>query len=140
MHHAVATKRPTDDFFMKPTVFGPYYLIREIGQGAFGITFLAVLRHEFYLPAAATVSGRELFIRANKHFVVKRCRITGALNPAATKEIFEAERKRASWIRGAIERHDNLVQFVTSVDDRDTGTEAIVFEYCNRGGNLDGSL
>lgn len=45
--------------------------------------------------------------------------------------MFDSERKRALWLRGQITKHDNLVD--TAVDDADSGTEALVFEYCNCG-------
>lgn len=95
---------PTGDFLDQPITCGPYYLIQEIGKGAFGIAYLAVLRrridstlarvgdekddHDIALlpdtaasdledhkvPLAPSCRAMFLLAKANELFVVKRFR------------------------------------------------------------------
>lgn len=151
------------EFLPTPQPFGPYFLLMEIGKGSFGVAFLAVLAADFALVAGEPLpSCRELFTTAKQHFVAKRFRVvldpadvpklsddeknskTAAQiaaeeaklldqQVATFKALFADELKRATALKTVIPKHEHIVQFIGSVADAESKTDAMVFEYCNGG-------
>lgn len=142
---------PTGDFLDKPVQFGPYYLLQQIGKGSFGVAYLAVLRRDITLPPGSDApSCRDIYVFAltneKRFYVVKRFRVdleadeVAGLSPeqkealvAEKKAMFESERRQAAWLRSQIPSHQNLVEYITEIEDAEQKTSALVFEYCNCG-------
>lgn len=131
--------------FDKPLVLGAYFLLKEQGKGSFGVAYLAVLRRHFAKGDMPSVT--EMISKSKQLFIVKRFRAQP--DPAEVETIqqgvtldefiqrkrlaFQAERQQAAWLRGQIASHPNLVQYLLDFKDLDTGTDAMVFEFCNCG-------
>lgn len=95
----------------------------------------------------------ECFNAAPRHFVIKRFRTDFSAADAACipaderkgkteaelidavrehrKKLFAQEQRNAEWIRSVIELHPNLLCYKHQLPD--SGTSAMVFEFCNCG-------
>lgn len=131
---AVALHTPVG-YYDKPLTLGPYYLLKEQGKGSFGVA--AVLRRHFNVEPVPSVVD---MVAQAQLFIVKRFRaepeagdIESQQDPTWKRKAFTDERQRASWLRSMIRKHPNLVEYITDIPDSATGTDAMVFEYCNGG-------
>lgn len=140
---------PIAPFLSAPVPFGSpqYLLLQMLGQGAFGRAYVAVLKRDLNLADSAELpSCQECFMRAPKHYVIKRFRGDLDQDEAEGKSddekaelierkraMFIDERRSAAWIKAAVGDHPNLVSYKHDIPDPTTGTDAMVFEFCNCG-------
>lgn len=154
---------PIVPFLTDPIPFGApqqYLLLQFLGKGLFGEAYVAVLRRDLGLKAGVALpSCRQLFDMAPRHFVIKRFRLDNAQEPQLSylemagkndaqlkqlmarkqkemveerKQMFEQEQRNAAWIKNTFQ-HPNILSYQHDLKDTETGTLAMVFEFCNCG-------
>lgn len=121
-----------------------YLLLQKLGNGSFGVAYIAVLASDCNLVNGVPLPSCEMLSKMSQLYVVKRFR--NELDDAESegkneeerkaiiarkRQMFAEERRLAGFIQS--DSSEFLLRYHHDVPDRESGTDAMVFFFCNRG-------